>query len=399
MSTNKIEALRKTAVAATERAKAAMAKAKAEGREMTASENAAYKAAMDEGHEALEQIKTLKADQALQDQARALEAEIGAPAGSSGGAPGAKRRGLPITRKAGASRVAAKLAEKMTQTGSADSQKALAPSGAVVTGTPMDAAVQSLADPGVSILDALYSIPNSTPTYRYLRQTARDNNAAVVPVGGTKPTSVYGMEQVDGELKIVAHLSEGIHEYWLRDSASVQQFVETEMFQGLLHAIENEVVNGDGIGERFTGLLTVSGSQTQAFATDAITTVRKAITKLEAQGHAAGLIILNPADWETIELSRTDTAGQLEMTASPVDRAARRLWSTQVVPSTAVAAGTGIVLDTTAVALRTDSAVDLRWSESDGLFEKNELRARIETRAELDVYQPLGIVVTDVAAA
>ncbi|AWK73168.1 hypothetical protein CBI38_18000 [Rhodococcus oxybenzonivorans] len=396
MNTKKIQTLQAAGRKALETARAIEAKAKAEGRSFTADERKAHGEAIEEARASVADIKTARADQTVLDQAKALEAEIGGPAGNGNGT---KRRGLPITRKAGAAQVAAKLAEKMTQTGSPDSQKALAPSGAVVTGTPMDAAVQSLADPGVSILDALYTIPNSTPTYRYLRQTVRDDNAAVVPVGGTKPTSVYNLVQIDEALKIVAHLSEGIHEYWLRDSASVQQFVETEMFQGLLHGIEGQVINGDGLGDNFTGLLNVSGAQVQTFATDAITTVRKAITKLEAQGHAAGLIVLNPADWETIELSRTDTAGQLEMTASPVDRAARRLWSTQVVPSTVVAAGTGIVLDTTAVALRMDGAIDLRWSESDGLFEKNELRARIETRAELDIYQPLGIVTAAVAAA
>ncbi|WP_439127271.1 phage major capsid family protein [Rhodococcus indonesiensis] len=115
-------------------------------------------------------------------------------------------------------------------------------------------------------------------------------------------------------------------------------------------------------------------------------------------GHAAGLVTVHPTDWEALELSRTSGDGNLELVDSPVDRAARRLWGVQVVPSVAVTPGTAFVLDPAAVAVRTDGAVETKWNESDGLFEKNETRARTETRANLDVYQPLGIVKASLAA-
>ncbi|MDM7489226.1 phage major capsid protein [Rhodococcus sp. CSLK01-03] len=110
------------------------------------------------------------------------------------------------------------------------------------------------------------------------------------------------------------------------------------------------------------------------------------------------MVTVHPTDWEALELSRTSGDGNLELVDSPVDRAARRLWGVQVVPSVAVTPGTAFVLDPAAVAVRTDGAVETKWNESDGLFEKNETRARTETRANLDVYQPLGIVKASLAA-
>lgn len=397
MSIKKIQELQAAGRKALDTANAIESKAKSESRDMTADERSARETALQAAKAAVDGMKSIRHDQSLRDDAEAIGREIGAPGGA--GSVSAKRRGLAITRKSGgAAKLAATMTEKMV---GSDGRKALAPAGTVVTNTPVAADVVALGDPGVTILDALQSVLSSTPTYRYLRQSLRTNNAAVVAEGATKPTSIYNITPVDERLKVVAHLSEPLSHYMIQDSASVEQFVNDEMLAGLLHGIENEVINGDGTGEHFTGLLNVSGAQTLAFATDAITTVRKAITKLETAGHhggrggSAGLIILNPEDWETIELSRTDTAGQLEMTASPVDRAAKRLWGVQVVTSTALAAGTAIVLDTAAVAVRTDGVIDLRWSEAEG-FDTNEVKARCETRAEVDVYQPLGIVIATV---
>ncbi|WP_068166635.1 phage major capsid protein [Rhodococcus phenolicus] len=399
----KLAELQKSALAHAQKARTIAEKAEAEGRNFTAAEKAAYDEAMATGKSELDQINTIKADANIHDQAKALAEQLDGPGvrpmdGFGDGSPAApaKRRGLPFTRKSGAAALAKSIAGTMATSGGG--QKALAPSGTVVTGIPMGPeAPVVLADPGATLLDALGIVPGA-PTYRYLRQITRTNNAAVVAVGETKPTSTMGLEEIEGKLRIVAHLSEGIHEYWLRDSASLNQFVEGELLQGLLRAIENEVVNGDGTGEHFTGLAHVSGAQVQAFAVDSLTTIRKAITKLEVAGHAAGLITVHPTDWEALELSRTTGDGQLELVDSPVDRAARRLWGVQVVPSVAVTTGTAIVLDTAAVAVRTDDQVETRWDTSGAQFEKNETRARVETRANLDVYQPMGVVLADLTA-
>lgn len=402
----RIKALQDEALTFTAKARSLSEKAESERRDFTAQEKADFDAAMAKGRQLLEQIKTLKADEKVLADAKDLAARLngtttarpmdGLGDGTLAPTGGVKRRGLPFTRKAGAAALAKSIAGTMAATGSGS--KALAPAGTVVTPTPLVVDAVALADPGATLLDALNVVVAGEPTYRYLRQITRENNAGVVAPGEVKPTSAMGLEQIDDHLRIVAHLSEGIHEYWLRDSAALNSFVENELVQGVLRAIEDEVVNGDGSGEHFTGLANVSGIQTQAFAVDGLTTVRKAITKLEVAGHAAGVIALHPTDWEDLELARTSGDGNLELVDSPVDRAQRRLWGVQVVPSVAVAPKTAFVLDTAAVEVRTDGNVETKWSESDGGFEKNEVRARTETRANLDVFQPLGIVKASLAA-
>lgn len=296
-------------------------------------------------------------------------------------AGGVKR--LALTGTAGR-KSATELANRFARSGA----KSLVSAGATVATVPM--APESIAQGIIptSVLEALPLVLRDTPTYRYLRQIVRTNNAAIVPRGETKPTSVVTVEPVDGELQVIAHLSEYIHEYDLKDSTSLQQFIATQLFFMLREALEAEVLTGDGTPGHFRGLLNTSGVQTQAYATDAVTTLRLAALKLENVGQTADLFIVNSTDWATIETQRA-TSGAFDL-GGPIDRAAQKLWSTQVVTSTRIPAGTALALDQTAVGLDTDGNIEIKWDQASG-FDKNQVRARVEGRFGLSVFQPAGI--------
>lgn len=277
-------------------------------------------------------------------------------------------------------------------------QKALASSGDVLTGTPVDSAVYEQGKVSTSAL-AILPVMNRPPTYTYLRQTKRDNKAAPVALGDLKPTSEYGITSVEGKLEVIAHVAEPTPEYWLEDLQSLGSFVQDEMMYGLDRAVEAQVLNGDGVGPNLTGLLNTSGVQLQAFSADATTTVRKGLTALEMVGYEGGGIILNPKAWEAIELSRRQDGTPDLGSSLPVDRAAQRLWGLRIAVSTAVPVETGLLFDLGALAVTTDGAVRMQWSNSVADdFARNQVRARNEGRFGLDVYQPQGIVKLALAA-
>lgn len=277
-------------------------------------------------------------------------------------------------------------------------QKALLPAGSTAVSVTVRPEIATTAKPMSELLAALPVVTQSSPVFRYLRQTARTNNAAVVAAGAAKPTSVYGLTPIEGELQVIAHLSEAIDKYALADVGNLQRFVADELLYGLHRALEQQVLNGTGTGQ-LTGLLQTGGIQTQAFATDLITTTRQAVTKIENIGHTAGTFVLSPADWETLELARTDTAGSLEL-GGPVDRAKRTLWGVPIAICNALPAKTALLLDPSAVAIDTDAKVEVLWSDNVGDdFSKNQLRARCESRYHVSVYQPLGVVKLTTAAA
>lgn len=392
----KIKALQNEAVTFTAKARTIAEKAQAEARPFTAAEQADYDDAVGKAKSYLGQIKTLKADEAVLDQAKGLAARIGTPLGSDGhggGVPRAKGR-VGLAGKAG-KELASRIADGMV-----DGQKALLPSGTAHAGVPLLPEVVELGHPSNTLLDALVALPAPGPTFKALVQRQRTNNAAPVAEGATKPTSVFGLEEIEVNLEVLAHLSEPTPRYWFEDNDALQVFVQDELVRGLRDALEGQVLEGDGTRPNLQGILTTSGVQVQAFTTDVARSVRAAITKLETAGHEDNhLVILSPADWEKAETARAEGSGQLEAVANVTERAQRTLWGVPVVVSNALPNGTGLVIDREAVVVYSDNVVDVRWSETVADdFEKNHVRARVESRYAAVVSKPLGVVRVATAA-
>jgi hypothetical protein len=95
-------------------------------------------------------------------------------------------------------------------------------------------------------------------------------------------------------------------------------------------------------------------------------------------------IWLNPNDFDGIELALS-TVNAVEHLSLPFGAAARRLWGTPLVVSTAVTAGTSYSV----------AAAELTWSETSNAddWSKNLIRARCEGRFATSVFAPLGVVV------
>jgi HK97 family phage major capsid protein len=157
-------------------------------------------------------------------------------------------------------------------------------------------------------------------------------------------------------------------------------------------AVENEVISGDGNGEHMTGILDTSGIVVQAFATDALTSVRKAITTLDGQGYVPGVIVLHAGDWEKIELLTAST-GSIDTRGVPVDPVARRLWGCPVVINNNLGNKVGLVIGDGAVVLDHDGRVETKWTDAvNDDVARNQVRCRVEGRFGLSVSQPGAVV-------
>lgn len=291
-----------------------------------------------------------------------------------------------------------------TAMGKASGGKALITAGDVIADVPQVYA-DPITDPRppVSLIEAIPVRTVRTPTFGYLRQTTRDNQAAPVASGGTKPTSAYGLTPVEGKLHVIAHISEPFDEYWVEDNGSLLTFLRSEMTYGLYTALEGQVLNGDGVGANLTGIANTSGIQTQAYDTSTFVTTRKAVTKVDVLGYSPRAFLMNPADWEDFETSAF-SSGNYILNAEgrgnlPVDAAARRLWGIPVILSTTQTAGSAFLLSDGTVELLTDGSVKAVTTHAVGTdFETNQLRMRVESRFEVAVTAPAGIVSIDLTA-
>src|SRR6478736_1564298 len=373
---DKRDELRKRCDEVLSAARAVAEKARDEGRELTCDEQSQVDAAL---AEAKRHGETLAADA----RHRRIEGELNAMAASAAGVlPG---DGRPLAfGKAMASDAAAKI---LPPGGS----KALSPSGIAVVSQEFQPDPVALGRPANTLLSVMPVKQHTEPTYGYLRQTVRTSNAAVVAEGGTKPTSVFSVVRIEDSLDVVAHISEPCPRYWFVDSPALQQFLTTELTYGLQVAIEAAAL---------ATINATSGIMAQAYNTSPLATLRKSLTVLETQGYEAGFMLLNPADWEGVELALA-SASAVEYQGLPYDSSARRLFGVPTVVSNAEAVGVSHTVEQGAVGLDTDTAgVQVAWSETSNATDwaTNMIRCRVEGRFATSVFSPAAVVKGDLTA-
>jgi HK97 family phage prohead protease len=389
MSTAREEMLTRTRETAVTNIKAILNNADAEGRDLSPDESAEVEthtksiASCDAG------FAKLKSDDSIMAAARELQNTIGSP-----GSQPIEGGHLALTGKF-AKAMAQKMVAAMPR--DASNTKALA-AGQQTTSTIVQPDVAVQGRPVTSILDLL-PMRVVSPSYSFIKQSARSLAFAPVAAGSEKPQSVVSVVAVENRLRVVASVTEQIDQYLLNDGSpqgNLLRFVEDEMLYGLRLALEEQILVGDGSGENFTGITETSGIQTQAFDTDVLTSVRKGLTKLFTQGYEAQLVALSAEQWELIELL-TATTGATDR-AVPVDPVARRLWGAPVVLSQQLPADTALIIGDGAVTVDHDGVIDSRWSDAVGSdFKFNFLRNRTEGRFGVSVNQPAACVLVDTA--
>lgn len=289
-------------------------------------------------------------------------------------------------------------------------RKGLVPQGAVA----FDFNGRPVSDPKaeLNILSAINTRPVDVPAWSYLRQTERTNNAATVPRDGVKPRSSYALKPVNVHLATVAHLSEPIAIQHLADYEALDMWLNEEMTYGINAALANFVLQGgfDENGDAVQGIMNTAGViQTPAQAT-ALRSIRRGLGQLSSQGTPATGIILNPTDWEEMELA-ADTTGRFLLGADqPTTSVAKTLWGVPVTLTNDLPAGQAIVGELSTVTLRFREHAQMAWNPyasvtgpADspviaGLFRRNQIEARVEARVGLEITQPKALRIVDLIA-
>jgi HK97 family phage major capsid protein len=363
-----------------------VATAKADGdRDLTAEEAATISAKAAEADK-------LRAQLDAAEKASAAMARIGD--GSGGDGDGSF---LALTGPA-AKAAAANIGSSMRELGEQRGEKSLVTSGSLVTGVPLvEKSPLELQRVPTSILNVLRVREAINPQYKILRQTQFTNNAAIVAPGETKPTTTMQIETVEQKLQVFAHLSEPVDKYLLLDNETLISFIQSQLLWGLGLALEKEILKGSGTTNHLTGILSTTGVQQQAYAGDALSTLRAAVTSLETVGHEANVFIVHSEDWEALETAR-NASGNFDLGA-PIDRAERRIWGVQVITTPNIEKGTALALDLDALFVAAGAeSVHIQWDGGGDLFEKNQVRARVEGRFGLAITRPAGIVSIDLTA-
>lgn len=235
----------------------------------------------------------------------------------------------------------------------------------------------------------------ATNEFEFLRQTARSTQAAPVPDLAQKPVSTYTLTPVIDRVRVIAHLSEPIPERFLADYTSLLQFLEGEMFGGVLDALEAQIVAGDGTGENMLGVINTPGTTIVPFTGDVLTTLRKARTAFQVMHEKPTGWVLHPADAEALDLMREDASGAF-LAAGP--GLSNIIGAIPVVVSTSVPPGTALLGDWRQVRVFVREDMRLDADRSGANFERNQVILRAEGRFGIGVLRPQAIAVVHLSS-
>lgn len=257
-------------------------------------------------------------------------------------------------------------------------------------------------DEPLTFLD-LITTGNTDVAYSEYRQVvAETNNAAIVAEGDLKPTSDVTTDTAESKAYTYADGFD-ITNQTLADDGALAAFMESRIRRHVLGVVENKVLNGAGTGTEPAGILNTTGTLAQAFDTDAVTTLARAIAKFEgANGNAAlQAIVMNPADIWALRLLRENGATGAYLLGNPLQQGVQPTpWGVPLVRSNAVAAGSALVGRFDSVNFLTLEALNvLAFNQHKDYAQRNMVYVRAELRGRQLFYAPREVVVADLTAA
>ena len=241
---------------------------------------------------------------------------------------------------------------------------------------------------------------------KYTKQVALDNKARPVDESQLKPHSHLTFTKADSTLQTIAHY-EMVTRQALKTESELRNIINNELYNGLVLATENQIINGSGTevtqdGATFTewnGLLTQATAFDNSVLPQDSTTIdaiRFAMAQVIAGRGWADGIILNPIDWAKIETAKVNANGTgAYIVGDPINGTARRLlWGLPVVDTQAIAAGSFVVgaFNTACRVFLQDEGVVFIDGYIENQLIKNEMTIVAELMGNVGVKKPLQIV-------
>ena len=212
--------------------------------------------------------------------------------------------------------------------------------------------------------------------------------------GALKSASTFTMVPRTSPVITLAHYVEASRQI-LSDNALLLDFLRGELFDGVERRLEEQIIDGTGTSGELDGLGNASNytALTGAVTGDSsVDLIRRAIGQLQASGYSPDAIVLNAADWASIELTKS-----LELTyvsGNPRQAMEATLWGVRVFPSQYISEGTFIV-GAFAQSMRLwvrQEAMLLVSDSHDTNFVRNLIAMIAEARMASTVTRPAGII-------
>jgi HK97 family phage major capsid protein len=244
-------------------------------------------------------------------------------------------------------------------------------------------------------------LPSTTTTsnaIEFTKENVFTNSAAEAAEGAAKGESSLTWTLVNMPVSTVAHWIK-ISKQLAADAPALAAYVNTRMRYGVNQKVDTQLVVGDGTAPNISGTYDTGNYTAHGIANAALGStlkklvlIRQVMAALYAAGYPADAVVLNPADWATIEIElMTTAAGQTLYSVS--EGGQPRVFGIPVVQAIGMAADTfqvGRFSEAYMVYNREGVVVEMSDSDSDN-FTKNLITLRAERRLALATEKPAAV--------
>lgn len=262
-----------------------------------------------------------------------------------------------------------------------------------------------------SIREVITILQTGSNMIEYVRVNSLTRAAKIVPEATSatddlalKPKASMALQVVQTGVKTIAVIMQATRTI-LSDAPQLQSMMTQFMRTDIDLELEEEIIAGPGGANHFEGLENTQNLTPQPFVADSedttgglLTTTRKARTAALITGRARSTgFLLNPYDWETIDLAR-GAQGQFYF-GGPMQMGTKMLWGLPVIESEVIPQGTGYTGDLKQLVVwdRQDPSIYMTDSNRDH-FERNIIDILYEGRWAFGVLRPPAVVKIDLFA-
>jgi len=238
----------------------------------------------------------------------------------------------------------------------------------------------------LSLLEALPSRPVSSDSVEFIQLHTGDDADVQKAEGCEKQNLDFEGTLVKVNIATIAGHTTASRQV-LADHAALQGQIDRTLRSKVLAKLESQLINGTGQDGEIYGLIpqsTVFVSTVSVQSQNNLDLVGEAQASMRRNGYNPSLVLVNPMDWFGMNVTKTQDDDYLF--GSPVNPAASALWGSTVVQSSAVPAGTALVIDPAFVTVLDRQQTDVLISTSHkDYFSRNLVLILAECRAGLEV--------------
>lgn len=259
-----------------------------------------------------------------------------------------------------------------------------------------------------TFLDLVTTGTASSASLQYRQLVSVTSNAGIVgeaktstgidKAGGLKPLSTLTTKTKTATAFTYADGIE-ITNQELSDDGALVTLIDGILRQNVDLEKERVILSGAGTDDEPAGILHTTGVLSQAFVTDAITTIRKAKTLLSTTSNTISqAVVLNPEDDEAFDLAQD--AQKRYYGNGPFGVGPSTIWGIPRITSQIVPVGTAIMGDFSQIQLLTLEPMSvLAFNQHKDYAQRNLTYLRAEFRALQLIRQPAKLAIVNIKAS